>query len=117
MTLDVGEFPWKNTSAHPLDDEDPTRLPRLTAHAVARFADRIAPLRKFSRHMEGTERKAGLASDLLAALMALYRRNPEAMQVMARTVASDVKVRQAARKNATSPSTPNGNGEPTYATR
>lgn len=40
-------------------------------------------------------------SDIAAALFALYQRNPDALERMAASVASDVKVRQAVRKNHT----------------
>lgn len=99
VTLDVGEFPSGST----LDaEDDPQRLARVTAHAIARIADRFPLARRFTRHLEGsTEKRAGLGSDLLAALVTLYRRNPEAIRKLAGDLAADVQSRQQARQGPT----------------
>lgn len=96
MTLDVGEFP----SGHTVEaEDDPQRLARVTAHAIARVADRFPMLRKVTRHLEGsTEKKAGLGSDIFAALVTLYRRNPEEIRKLAGALAADVQQRQQARQ-------------------
>lgn len=72
-------------------DDDPERLARITAHLVARIGDRFHFLRKVSRHLEGAENRAGLLSDLLAALTVLYRRNPDAMQDAAQKLAQEIR--------------------------
>lgn len=75
--MDIGDFPD--------DDEtdvkaDPTRPVRLTAHIVARLADRVPLSRKFSRHMEGTDNRAGILSDIFALIAELVRRNPHLVE-------------------------------------
>lgn len=62
------------------EPEDPTRPTMITAHAVARVADRIPFSRRISRHMEGTENRAGILSDVLNLAMELIRRNPQAVK-------------------------------------
>lgn len=76
--LDIGEFP----SADGTDkaDADPTRPMRLTAHAVARVADRLPFSRRISRHMEGTDNRAGIFSDILALITELVKRNPDLIE-------------------------------------
>lgn len=66
-----------------VEDADPQKLAKLTAHAVARIADRFPLSRKVSRHLEGKERRAGLLSDIGAILVCLYERNPEAVEQFA----------------------------------
>lgn len=95
IPLDVGEFPEVDTSA---EDEDPQRIVNLTAHAVARVADRFSWVRKLSRHMEGTERKAGLLSDIAAVTFALYKRNPAVMESLATQFRADLQAQRAARQ-------------------
>lgn len=75
MTLNVGEFP--NGDETGTEDSDPTRVTRVTAHAIARIADHIPFSRKLSRHFEGTDNRAGLFSDLLILLTELAKRNPD----------------------------------------
>jgi hypothetical protein len=75
--------------------DDPTRPARILAHAIARAADRVPPLRKLSRHIEGTENKAGLGSDLLSAAWDLYTRNQEQFEDILRQYSEGVARRRA----------------------
>lgn len=111
--LDVGEFPTPTA----VEGDDPERLVKLTAHAIARVADRVTFLRRVSRHLEGTERRAGILSDLAAAAHTLYARNPETVQALAHAFVNDYKKARQERavkkppKGSpipTSPTTPNG---------
>lgn len=77
MKLDIGEIP---TAEAGTEDDDPTRAVRITAHAVARVADRLPFSRKISRHMEGQENRAGVVADLLSLLVELVRRNPDLIE-------------------------------------
>lgn len=108
IELDVGEFP--NFGGVDADADDPQRLAKIVAHAVARVGDKFAPLRRFSRNMEGQEKRAGLLSDLAAALYTLWKRNPDAAEHLARGVIADVKTRQTQRAQQASP-----NGQPASA--
>lgn len=104
IELDVGEFP--DFGGANGDTDDPQRLANIVAHAVARVGDKFSPLRRFSRNMEGQEKRAGLVSDLVAALYTLWKRNPAAAEQLARGVISDVKQRQSQRASeAKSPTT------------
>lgn len=84
IDLTVGEFPDPTDSGEPSDPERPVRL---TAHAVARVADRIPFSRRISRHLEGTESRAGILSDLLSLVAELARQNPELVEQWADTFA------------------------------
>lgn len=90
--MDVGEFP--NADPADLEGEDPQRLVKLVAHAVARLGDRFAFVRKMSRHLEGEEKRAGILSDLFSAAVVLYRRNPEAAQQLGRRYVAEVRERR-----------------------
>lgn len=105
MPLDIGELPESATDAT-LATDDPERLEKLVAHLVARVADRFAIVRRFSRHMEGTEKRAGLLSDLAAAFFELYRRNPETFERLMTAYGKEFAARQKARKAQTSNGTP-----------
>jgi len=111
VTLDVGEFP-NHTPDESGETSDPTRLHRLTAHAVARVADRLGPVRKLSRHFEGKERRAGLASDIVAALWELYKRNPEAVEKLGAEVFAGVKTRQEQRSQSANGAGPGTQTQP-----
>lgn len=100
MSLDIGEPPDTATVTTDATD-DPERLYRLTAHIIARVADRFAFLRKFSRHMEGENKRAGLLSDLFAAVVELYRRNPQEFERVTRAYVGQVVEQNRARKAAT----------------
>lgn len=80
IRLEVGEFPDPDGTGDPADPERPVRL---TAHAIARIADRIPFSRRISRHLEGTENRAGILSDLLALIVELGRQNPEMVETWA----------------------------------
>ena len=56
--------------------------------------DRIPFSRKVARHLEGTENRAGLFSDLLAIVTELARRNPEIVKTRLESFGHDL---QAAR--------------------
>lgn len=71
---------------------------RLAAHAIARVADRVPALRKVSRHLEGTESKSGLFSDLAALTYELYERNSEQIDQMIANYIKNVSAKAAARK-------------------
>lgn len=105
INLDVGEFP--NFAGTGTDADDPEALARIVAHMVARIGDKFTFLRRFSRNAEGQEKRAGLLSDLVSALYALWKRNPDAAEQIARGLVSDVKAKQAARASA--------NGKPASA--
>lgn len=79
VELDIGEFPTYDDFMDEAE-RDPQRPVRLTSRAVARTADRVGFLRKVSRHLEGTETRSGLASDLVATLYELYERNGDEFQ-------------------------------------
>jgi hypothetical protein len=81
-------------------EDDPTRPARILAHAIARTADRVPMLRKISRHAEGTDRKAGLASDLLAAAWDLGVRNQVQLEALATEYLEKAGARNAARRAA-----------------
>lgn len=98
MRLDIGEMPHEETGTLVGENEDPEALARITAHAIARMADRIPFSRKLSRHLEGTEKRSGIMSDIGTALITMYKRNPDVIEQLAASVAQDVKVKQAARK-------------------
>lgn len=92
MALDVGEFPQ---SANGTGVNDPQEIVNIVAHLVARIADRFSFLRKWSRNSEGTDKKAGLMSDVFSATVALYERNPEVTKQLVGSFASDVQRRRA----------------------
>lgn len=75
-------------------EDDPSRPVRLVAHAVARLGDRFSWVRRFSRHMEGTERRAGILSDLFAAAYALYKRNPDAVEQLGKNFLAELHKRR-----------------------
>lgn len=81
------------------EDSDPGRALKLTAHAVARIGDRIPLTRKLNRHLEGEEKRAGLASDLFAVGAELGTRNADvlASQVEGKlsTLGEDLKAQRA----------------------
>lgn len=99
-----------------VEDTDPQRLAKLTAHAVARFADRFSFTRRFSRHLEGSEKRAGILSDIGAALVCLYQRNPQAVEQMAVSFKNEVQAAHAARVAAKQqgPTGTNGAGNPSH---
>lgn len=100
MNLDIGEFPDGDLSGGG-ESDDPTRLTRLVAHAVARVGDRFTVVRKFSRHLEGADRRAGLLSDVSAALIELYKRNPEIVESLGKQAAQNFAAHREVRKAAT----------------
>lgn len=91
VSLDVGEFPSNNET---VNESDPQKIVNVTAHAVARVGDRFGFLRKFSRHAEGQEKRAGLLSDLVQALLALYERNPDLVREALTGFAQEMKQRK-----------------------
>lgn len=99
VNLDVGEFPEVASIANGTDD--PEHIAKITAHAVARIGDKFPLFRKISRHMEGADRRAGILSDVVAALIALYKRNPEAAEQLARGLVSEVKAQRLAKEKQT----------------
>lgn len=114
IDLDVGEFPALDSTGDGTDD--PQKLAKLTAHALARVADRFTFARKVTRHFEGTERRAGVLSDIAAAMYALWRRNPEAVEQLARNFGQELTARRAAQAPAETPETPIHNGgQPQHA--
>lgn len=99
VRIDVGEFP----SYIPTDEDasnDPERPVRLVSHAVARIADRVGPLRKLSRHLEGRESKAGLVSDLLSAGFDIYNRNSQEVDQLIVAYVNRAREKTAARQQA-----------------
>lgn len=96
VTLDIGEIP-NAAPASESGDNDPYRLHRVTAHAIARVGDRFTVIRKISRHFEGQDKRSGLLSDIAAAAWELYKRNPETLQSLGRSLAGDIQKRQAER--------------------
>ncbi len=92
IELDVGDFPELDASAN---GDDPQAIARLVAHAVARVGDKFRFLRRFSRHLEGADKRAGLLSDIAAVTYALYKRNPDAAEQLAKNFAAEVKQRRA----------------------
>lgn len=113
VNLDVGEIPDLDSNGEGAGN-DPERLTRLVAHAVARVGDRFTVLRKLNRHLEGSDRRAGLLSDVAAALMELYRRNPEAMESLGKQAGANFvahreqRKREQAAKQQTQTPTPGG---------
>jgi hypothetical protein len=108
IKLDVGEFPDTGTDSA----SDPERPTRITAHAIARVADRIPFSRKISRHLEGTDARAGILSDVLALFVEIARRNPEIIEHGVEDLMSNASQARANRARAqTKPATPDG-GEP-----
>lgn len=93
VRLDVGEFPETALNA---GGDDPQKLVRIVAHGVARVSDRFSFLRKLSRHAEGQEKRAGLVSDVIAAAVTLYERNPELIKQLGTNFAQDLQQRRAA---------------------
>ena len=93
VQLDVGEFPETALSA---SGEDPQKLVRIVAHGLARVSDRFSFLRKLSRHAEGQEKRAGLVSDVIAAAVTLYERNPELIKHLGTNFAQDLQQRRTA---------------------
>lgn len=98
MELDVGEYPDFDGASG--NGDDPEQIVRLVAHAVARVGDRFRFLRRFSRNMEGQEKRAGVLSDLLSAIWALYKRNPDSAEELARRIAAEVAQQRATREQA-----------------
>lgn len=92
-----------------VEDVDPQRLAKLTAHAVARVADRFSITRRFSRHLEGKERRAGILSDIGAALVCLYQRNPHAVEALAVNLKNEVQAAHTRRVQSQQQG-PTGNG-------
>lgn len=90
IDLDVGEFPTITLIDTEGDSLDPERPVRLVAHIIARGADRSKFLRKFSRHMEGREAKAGIVSDILAVGYELARRNSDELEKLGREYVESV---------------------------
>jgi len=99
--LDVGEIPEPEHDPN----EDPQRTVRLTAHAVARVMDRIPFSRKLSRHFEGTEKTAGLFSDIAAILTELARRNPDIVKERLHSFGQDLQQAREERAQAKQPQT------------
>lgn len=97
MKLDVGQLPTDLPDGTEPDD-DPYLISRLTARIVARTGDRFAFVRKFSRHFEGQDKRAGVFSDLVAVLAAVYKRNPQAVEDLAGQVATEMQSRRAAQR-------------------
>lgn len=108
LELDVGEFP--ETATVTPESEDPERLVNLTAHAVARIADRFTFVRRFSRHFEGSEKRAGILSDLAAVIFTLYKRNPGTFEVFGKQVGAELAERR--RQQAAAKTSSNGNQTP-----
>jgi hypothetical protein len=97
--LDIGDFP----EYLPVGDDspnDPERPVRLVARVVARGADRIAPLKKLSRHLEGTDAKSGLLTDLTAAAFDLYSRNSDEVETLITEYVKNVQSKSANRRKA-----------------
>lgn len=106
VTLNVGEFPSGDEAG--ADDTDPTRVTRVTAHALARVADRVPFSRKLSRHFEGTDSRAGLFSDLLTLLTELAKRNPDLVKSRLESFGDDLsKARMSRAQQAQQAQTPN----------
>jgi hypothetical protein len=96
VTLDIGKFPEGGA----IDtDEDPTRLVSILAHAVARLGDRLPFTRKISRHMEGTENKAGIIADILALLTELASRNTDIIEARLANFGDDLAKARAKRNS------------------
>lgn len=112
--MDVGEIPSPNGTGNE-DATDPERLTRIVARIVARSAERFPFTRKLSRHLEGQDKRSGILSDIAAAAIELYRRNPEAVENLGKQAAQDFKQRRMQR--AAAKETPNHNGGMTYASR
>lgn len=104
----MGDFPTPDDNAEL--DQDPQRLVGLTAHAVARIADRFPLARKFSRHMEGKEKRAGILSDIGAACVCLYKRNPQAMEALAVNFRAEVQAAHQRRVTSNQSTGPHTNG-------
>lgn len=95
LNLDVGEF--KKFNDVDSDSDNPERLQEVTAHAVARVGDKFSMVRRFSRHLEGADRRAGLLSDILAAAYTLFKRNPDAAEQLGRTFVQNVQEQRRSR--------------------
>lgn len=98
IDLDIGEFPQYGPDSESVVN-DPERPVKLVARIVARTADRIAPLKKLSRHLEGTETKAGLLSDLTAAAFDLYGRNSDEVERLVSEYIRNVQRKTASRRS------------------
>lgn len=109
LELDVGELPDIESLAQGRDD-DPERLAKIVARMVARVGDRFAFLRKLSRHLEGTDKRAGILSDLISALWILYQRNPRTTEAIALRYVATVREHGQARKAKLSPNHHQQNG-------
>lgn len=77
---------------------DPEAPAKIIAHMIARVGDRFGVVRKFSRHMEGQEKRAGLLADAFSAFMALYARNPDLINELGEKLREDIQAKQAVRK-------------------
>jgi hypothetical protein len=80
-----------------MDNDDPERIARLLAHAIARTADRLPIMQRLSRHLEGREAKAGLGSDLISGALELYNRNQEQVNNLLKEYGQNVARSKAAR--------------------
>lgn len=96
INLDVGEIP--EYSAVGVGTQDPSRAATLLAHAIARGMDRIGPLRKVSRHLEGNENRAGIGSDLLSGAYELYVRNQEQVEKLLRDYVKNIQDKRTSRQ-------------------
>src|SRR6185437_2303979 len=94
IDLDIGQLPQTYAGVDATPD-DPERPVRLIAHALARTADRVPVLRKLSRHAEGTEKRAGLGSDLVASAWELYARNQEQVDTILQQYVTAARQRRA----------------------
>lgn len=77
--------------------DDPERLVGIVARVVARTGDRFSAIRKLSRHFEGKDKRSGLLSDVTAAVMELYRRNPDTFHSLGKQAVQDFNARRTAR--------------------
>lgn len=105
VELDIGELPTSNGRAVS-EGEDPERLARIVAHLVARVGDRFTIVRRISRHLEGEDKRSGLLSDLSAACIELYKRNPDVVEQLGKQAAANFSERRNERRAATNSPVP-----------
>jgi hypothetical protein len=64
--------------------------------------DKVGPLRKLSRHLEGSENRAGIGSDLISGAYEIYVRNQAEVEKLLRAYATNVSEKRMARQNGSS---------------
>lgn len=96
VELNVG-----NTEFEAPQDTLENREPEeLLARVIAHLGHRIPLLRRAEKHLEGTETRSGLMSDLAAFFTQLYARNEDVIDQLRRDALNQAKANRAAKKAA-----------------